>query len=165
MTWIKKITNSARTVSKLWLSWLCVIFFPVHFMYRLTHSVSELVGFTCTNSLLKNEKFQYRALLSAVSKISSSVCSRHSDCYFHLSNNSDGKTSLNGRERRILQRTHKMWVNSNGFTCKMFIFCNIYRYKSTIFLSPYYSLWRIQILKRSSRNITPSYTTRNAFMN
>ena len=54
-------------------------------MYRLTHSVSELAGFTCTNSLTKNEKFQYReALPCAVSKISSSVFSRHSDCYFHL---------------------------------------------------------------------------------
>ena len=35
-------------------------------MYRLTHSVSELAGFTCTNSLTKNEKFQHRARLCRV---------------------------------------------------------------------------------------------------
>ena len=29
-------------------------------IYRLTHSVSELSGFTCTSSLTMNEKFQYR---------------------------------------------------------------------------------------------------------
>ena len=28
--------------------------------YRLTHSASELLGFTCTSSLTMNEKFQYR---------------------------------------------------------------------------------------------------------
>ena len=28
--------------------------------YRLTHSASELSGFTCTSSLTRNEKFQYR---------------------------------------------------------------------------------------------------------
>ena len=28
--------------------------------YRLTHSASELSGFTCTSSLTMNEKFQYR---------------------------------------------------------------------------------------------------------
>ena len=28
--------------------------------YRLTHSASELSGFTCTSSLAMNEKFQYR---------------------------------------------------------------------------------------------------------
>ena len=28
--------------------------------YRLTHSASELPGFTCTSSLTMNEKFQYR---------------------------------------------------------------------------------------------------------
>ena len=27
--------------------------------YRLTHSASELPGFTCTSSLTMNEKFQY----------------------------------------------------------------------------------------------------------
>ena len=27
--------------------------------YRLTHSASELSGFTCTSSLTMNEKFQY----------------------------------------------------------------------------------------------------------
>ena len=30
------------------------------FIYRLTHSASELSGFTCTSSLTMNEKFQYR---------------------------------------------------------------------------------------------------------
>ena len=29
-------------------------------IYRLTHSASELSGFTCTSSLTMNEKFQYR---------------------------------------------------------------------------------------------------------
>ena len=28
--------------------------------YRLTHSASELLGFTCTSSLTMNKKFQYR---------------------------------------------------------------------------------------------------------
>ena len=28
--------------------------------YRLTHSASELSGFTCTSTLTMNEKFQYR---------------------------------------------------------------------------------------------------------
>ena len=31
-----------------------------HDNYRLTHSASELSGFTCTSSLTMNEKFQYR---------------------------------------------------------------------------------------------------------
>ena len=30
------------------------------FIYRLTHSASELSGFTCASSLTMNEKFQYR---------------------------------------------------------------------------------------------------------
>ena len=29
-------------------------------IYRLTHSASELSGFTCTSSLTMDEKFQYR---------------------------------------------------------------------------------------------------------
>ena len=38
--------------------------------YRLTHSASELSGFTCTSSLTMNEKFQYRTRPpSAVLKI------------------------------------------------------------------------------------------------
>ena len=42
--------------------------------YRLTHSASELSGFTCTSSLTMNEKFQYRTRPpSAVLKISSSL--------------------------------------------------------------------------------------------
>ena len=42
--------------------------------YRLTHSASELSGFTCTSSLTMNEKFQYRTSPpSAVLKISSSL--------------------------------------------------------------------------------------------
>ena len=42
--------------------------------YRLTHSASELSGFTCTSSLTMNEKFQYRTRPpSAVFKISSSL--------------------------------------------------------------------------------------------
>ena len=43
---------------------------------RLTHSASELSGFTCTNSLTMNEKFQYCTRPpppSAVLKISSSL--------------------------------------------------------------------------------------------
>ena len=31
--------------------------------YRLTHSASELSGFTCTSSLTMNEKFQYYTIL------------------------------------------------------------------------------------------------------
>ena len=39
-------------------------------IYRLTHSATELSGFTCTSSLTMNEKFQYRKRpLSAVLKI------------------------------------------------------------------------------------------------
>ena len=34
--------------------------FVVNYNYRLTHSASELSGFTCTSSLTMNEKFQYR---------------------------------------------------------------------------------------------------------
>ena len=42
--------------------------------YRLTHSASELSGFTCTSSLTMNEKFQYyMRRLSAVLKISRSL--------------------------------------------------------------------------------------------
>ena len=42
--------------------------------YRLTHSASELSGFTCTSSLTMNEKIQYRTRPpSAVLKISSSL--------------------------------------------------------------------------------------------
>ena len=44
------------------------------YRYRLTHSASELSGFTYTSSLTMNEKFQYRTRpLSAVLKISSSL--------------------------------------------------------------------------------------------
>ena len=43
-------------------------------IYRLTHSASELSGFTCTSSLTMNEKFQYPTRPpSAVLKISSSL--------------------------------------------------------------------------------------------
>ena len=31
----------------------------VGFIYRLTHSASESSGYSCTNSLTMNEKFQY----------------------------------------------------------------------------------------------------------
>ena len=34
--------------------------FYERYIYRLTHSASELSGFTCTSSLTMNEKFQYR---------------------------------------------------------------------------------------------------------
>ena len=44
------------------------------FIYRLTHSASELSGFTCTSSLTINEKVQYRTRRPrAVLKISSSL--------------------------------------------------------------------------------------------
>ena len=44
------------------------------YRYRLTHSASELSGFTCKNSLTMNEKFQHRTRpLSTVLKISSSL--------------------------------------------------------------------------------------------
>ena len=44
------------------------------FNYRLTHSASELSGFTCTSSLVMNEKFQYRTRpTNALLKISSSL--------------------------------------------------------------------------------------------
>ena len=42
--------------------------------YRLTHSASELSGFTCTSSLTMNEIFQYSTRPpSAVLKISRSL--------------------------------------------------------------------------------------------
>ena len=42
--------------------------------YKLTHSASELSGFTCTSSLTMNEKIQYRTRPpSAVLKISNSL--------------------------------------------------------------------------------------------
>ena len=50
-------------------------------------------------------------------------------------------------------------------TCKIFIFRNIYRCKSTILRSPYYSLQRVQIFNGSSRTSTPSHKTRDAFKN
>ena len=34
--------------------------------YRLTHSASELYGFTCTSSLTMNEKFQYFKISSSL---------------------------------------------------------------------------------------------------
>ena len=43
----------------------------VSFNYRLTHSASELSGFTCTSSLTMNSKFSIRP--RAVLKISSSL--------------------------------------------------------------------------------------------
>ena len=54
---------------------ICPILNPVlSNTYRLTHSASELSGFTCTSSLTMNEKFQYRTRPpSAVLKISSSL--------------------------------------------------------------------------------------------
>ena len=58
-----------------------------------------------------------------------------------------------------------MWVSVIDFTCKIFIFRNVYRCKSTIFRSPYYSLWHIKIFNGSSRNLTASHTTCDAFMN
>ena len=45
------------------------------------------------------------------------------------------KTSLNDRESRKPQRTHKMRETSNDSTCKIFTFRNIYRCKSTMFRS------------------------------
>ena len=36
--------------------------------YRLTHSASELSGFTCTSSLTMNEKFQYEKFEFIVSE-------------------------------------------------------------------------------------------------
>ena len=47
----------------------------------------------------------------------------------------------------------------------MFIFQNIYCYKLTIYRSPRYSLKHVQIFNGSSRNLTPSHTMRDAFMN
>ena len=41
----------------------CGVFYDIsnkYDIYRLTHSASELSGFTCTSSLTMNEKFQYR---------------------------------------------------------------------------------------------------------
>ena len=43
--------------------------FNLHFIfgiYKLTHSGSELSGFTCTSSLTMNEKFQYHSRLCGV---------------------------------------------------------------------------------------------------
>ena len=66
---------------------------------------------------------------------------------------------------RKIQWIHGVWVNFIDFTWKMFIFRNIYRCKSTILHSLYYSLQRVQISNSSSRNLTPSHTTCDAFMN
>ena len=59
-----------------------------------------------------------------------------------------------------------MCVISMDFMLRMFIFRNIYRCKSTVFRSPCYSfnIQRFQILSSSSRNLTPSHTTRDALM-
>ena len=52
----------------------CTVVHYLEFTYRLTHSASELSGFTYTSSLTMNEKFQYRTRPpSAVLKISSSL--------------------------------------------------------------------------------------------
>ena len=55
--------------------------------------------------------------------------------------NSDGKASLKRQKSpettTDTQGTSKFFID---FTCKIFIFRNIYRCKSTIFRSPYYSL-------------------------
>ena len=58
-----------------------------------------------------------------------------------------------------------MWASVIDFSSKMSIFWNIDRFKSTLFGSSYYSLQRVQIIKGSSRKLTTSYTTRDAFMN
>ena len=39
---------------------ICPCSFSLWIIYRLTHSASELSGFTCTSSITMNEKFQYR---------------------------------------------------------------------------------------------------------
>ena len=75
------------------------------------------------------------------------------------------KQASNCRNRQKSQQTHGMWVSFIDFTCKLFIFRNIYRCKSTIFRSSYYSLHRVQIFKGSSRSLSPSHTTRDAVMN
>ena len=55
-------------------------------------------------------------------------------------NSSDGETSLKRQKLQKLQQTHMMSVSIIDFTCKMFIFWNIYRCKSTKFCFQYYSL-------------------------
>ena len=60
-------------------------------------------------------------------------------CHLRLrQDNSDGKTSKNGRNGQKLRRIHKMWVTSIDFTFRMFIFQNTY--VITVFRSPYYSI-------------------------
>ena len=79
-------------------------------------------------------------------------------------NNSEGKASLK-QQKSPETTTDTQDASVIDFTSKIFIFRNIYRCKSTIFRSPYYSLQRVQIFNGSSRNLTPSHTTRDAFMN
>ena len=56
-------------------------------------------------------------------------------------NNRDGKTSLKRqRTPENTTDTQDAGVSSNDFTCEMFILRNIYHSKSTMFLSPYFSL-------------------------
>ena len=52
-------------------------------------------------------------------------------------NNSDGKASF---KRQKSPETTTDTQDASKFTCKMFIFQNIYRSKSTILRSPFYSL-------------------------
>ena len=61
--WLEQLEgNLVDAISRVW------------YNYRLTHSASELSGFTCTSSLTMNEKIQYRTRPpSAVLKISSSL--------------------------------------------------------------------------------------------
>ena len=55
--------------------------------------------------------------------------------------NSDGKASLKRKKSpEVTTDTHDARVSVIDFTRKIFIFRNIYRCKSTIFRSPYYSL-------------------------
>ena len=68
---VKVLAASCRSVMNLGaflkhltkLFWGAVIY---AFNYRLTHSASELSGFTCTSSLTMKEKFQYRTRLCRV---------------------------------------------------------------------------------------------------
>ena len=80
-------------------------------------------------------------------------------------NNSDGKISLKRQKSPETTTETQDMGKFIDFTRKMFLFRNIYRCKSTIFRSPYYFSKRVQIFKGSSCNLTPSHTTRDAFMN
>ena len=74
------------------------------------------------------------------------------------------KQALDGRNRQKPQRTHKMWVSTIELRVKCSYFEIFIVVNRPYLVPPYYSLQYVQILNGSSDNLTPSYTTRDAFM-